>query len=188
MARVMSRWRERVPRPCMPAALRPWLTDPGSLTARIVARCERFEVRVLRQALALPHADEAAALGIQPGRRVWLREVLLLADGEAVVHARSLLPRSAARGGWGGFLGVGSRPLGSRLFADPLIRRSPLSAARLDCRDARYHRACAALPAAMAPPPMLWARRSLFRNASRCLLVSETFLPALHRVCDGPES
>ena len=91
-------WLAHPPRATVRPALRPWLIDAGSLTARIRARCAHFEVDVIRQAPARPHPDEADLLGLRPGERCWLREVLLYADGVAVVYARSVLPRHHLRG------------------------------------------------------------------------------------------
>lgn len=169
-------WLRRAPRATVPARLRPWLTDPGSLTARIRARCHRFSVRVLGQRLARVHRDEAAALGLSVGELAWLREVVLEADGVAVVYARSIMPRGNLRGGWRRFTGLGSRPLGAALFANPRIVRQPLHVARLDRRDRRFH-----LAARAAAPPgcSLWARRSVFLLEGRALLVSEVFLPGI---------
>lgn len=171
-------WLRRPPRATVPAALRPWLTDPGSLTARIRARCGDFRVHVLAQQLALPQRDEARLLGLSGDELAWVREVLLLADGRAVVYARSVLPRHNLRGAWNLFHGIGARPLGAALFADPRIARQPLACACLDTRDARYHHAVAALPG-VALPARLWARRSVFLLRRRALLVSEAFLPAI---------
>ena len=172
-------WLAQPPRATVRPALRPWLIDPGSLTARIRARCTDFRVEVIRQAPARPHADEAEALGLRRGERSWLREVLLFADGVPVVYARSVLPRHNLRGAWRLFHGIGSRPLGAALFSDPRIARQPLRCARLDRRDARYHRVMSILGTHPRLPASLWARRSLFRLRGRALLVSEIFLPAI---------
>jgi chorismate--pyruvate lyase len=169
-------WLPRPPRPTVPPRLRPWLTDPASLTARIRARCERFSVRVLGQRLARVHSDEAAVLGLAAGELAWLREVVLEADGVGVVYARSIMPRGNLRGDWTRFTGLGNRPLGAALFADPRIARQPLHVARLDRRDGRYHLALEAVPAGAHH---LWARRSVFLLGGRPLLVCEVFLPGI---------
>ena len=160
------------------ARLRPWLSDSGSLTARIRARSATFEVQVLAQRLARPQPDEAALLGLRRGENAWLREVLLVADGVPVVYARSLLPRHNLRGGWRLFADIGKRPLGAALFADPRIARAALHCRRLDRRDARFRRVRAVLPA-VADQTGLWARRSVFRLRGRALLVCEVFLPGI---------
>ena len=175
-------WLAHPPRASMPAALRPWLRDAGSLTARIRARCERFAVQVVCQKLARVHRDEALLLGLRAGELAWLREVLLVADSRPGVFARSLLPRRNLRGAWNLFHGIGARPLGAALFSDPAIERLPLACRRLDGRDARYHRAQAALTRyapAQSLPRTLWARRSVFLLRGSALMVSEAFLPEI---------
>ncbi len=174
-------WLARPPRATVAPRLRPWLTDPGSLTARLRARCRELSVTVLGQRLALPHPDEASLLGLRRGELAWLREVLLSADGVPVVYARTVLPRRGLRGAWRLFQGIGARPLGEALFADPRIARGRLACARLDRRDARYERVRELLAPARLPAE-LWARRSLFRLRGRALLVSEVFLPTIREL------
>ncbi|MBL8447233.1 MAG: chorismate lyase [Zoogloeaceae bacterium] len=176
-------WLCHPPRITIPRGLYPWLTDPGSLTARIRARCGRFAVQVLGQGLARPHCDEAAVLGLAPGVMAWQREVVLLADDVPVVYARSLMSRDHLRGPWNRFTGLGNRPLGAALFADPRILRQPLRVARLDHRDPRYRRAAAVSPGAGSG---LWARRSRFELDGRALLVCEVFLPAILDLASQP--
>ena len=141
------------------------------------AQRRRSTSETIRQAPARPHPDEADLLGLRPGERCWLREVLLYADGVAVVYARSVLPRHHLRGAWRLFHGIGARPLGAALFSDPRIARQPLRCAQLDRRDARYHRVMTLMSGQLRLPARLWARRSLFRLRGRALLVSEVFLP-----------
>ncbi len=174
-------WRAASAPPRPPAALRGWLTDATSLTARIRARCGQFSVTVLSQSLARPLPDEAHALGVSPARRAWLREVLLLADGVPVVYARSWHPLTPPARRMAAFFRSGRQPLGHALFAHPRICRSPLRMRCVDARDARYHRALAC--AHVAPeshPHLLWARHSLFTRPAACaVLVCEIFLPAI---------
>lgn len=177
----MAHWRTRTAPPQAPAALRGWLTDRDSLTARIRRRCTHFRVLPLAQRPARPLPDEAHVLCIPLGRTAWLREVLLIADGQPVVYARSWHPLTAPRHRQTAFFHSGIRPLGQLLFAHPRTRRSPLTLTTLTPRDARYHRALAAAGISHdARPAHLWARRSLFfRPGAVPILVSETFLPAL---------
>jgi len=154
-----------------------WLADGASLTERIVARCSQLRVKVLSQGLAKPHRDEAGLLGLRAGELACLREVLLIADDRPVVYARSLVCRDSLRGAWAMFAGIGARPLGAALFADPLIRRGPLHAHRLDKRDVRYQRVAECVK--IAGHQALWARRSCFLRHARPLIVCEVFLPAI---------
>lgn len=160
-----------------PREMRGWLTDDSSLTARIRARCGRFALQVLSQGKGPVLPDEMAALGVHRHGDLWLREVLLIADGTPVVFARSLVAATAIPAAWHLLRGLGGRPLAAVLFNDPRVRRSPLEAARLDARDPRWHKAAQAVGDPALPP--LWARRSAFRRAHAPLLVTEIFLPAI---------
>jgi chorismate--pyruvate lyase len=177
MPRQASRWKASPVLAGAPRLLRHWLTDPGSLTARIVARCGRFEVRVLRELRVRPCPDERALVGLPPGRAAWTREVLLIADGEPVVFAHSVLAPHDLTGAWHMARAIGSRPLGAALFADPGIARGALTCARLAVSHPLYRRALAATGA--TEPTSLWARRSRFCRLDRPLLVTEVFLPGI---------
>ena len=100
MSRQEFRWKPRPALAGAPAYLHPWLSDTGSLTARIVARCGRFQVRVLGEQRALPFADECTLIGLPAGRHAWTREVLLLADDVPVVFAHSVLAPRDLNGAW----------------------------------------------------------------------------------------
>lgn len=181
MPRQASRWKASPVLAGAPRLLRHWLTDPGSLTARIVARCGGFRVQVLRELRARPCPDERGLLGLPPGRAAWTREVLLIADDVPVVFAHSVLVPRDLTGAWHMARAIGSRPLGAALFADPGIRRGALACARLATAHPLHRHACAALGAEL---PALWARRSRFCRRDRPLLITEVFLPGIARL--GP--
>lgn len=157
-------------------ALRPWLEERGSLTARIKAHCARFRVQCLRQCLAPVGVEEAASLGLPAGTRVWVREVLLLADEVPVVFAHTVMPLRPRHPFDTRFGALGARSLGSLLFADPRIARGPLEFRSLDRRHGLYRRTVQALG---PQPALLWARRSRFGRGAKGLLVNEVFLPAV---------
>lgn len=186
-SRTADSWRLRPILPAPEASCRAWLTGEGSLTARIRARCDHFAVRVQRQRLLLPNADERALLGILPREHAWIREVLLEADGVPVVFAHSVLAQQHARGPWQIFGRIGARSLGGALFADPRVARRPLHYRRLDARHPLYRAAVrdAALDVATAPRH-LWARRSVFDRDGQTLLVCEVFLPGIPRTQTVP--
>jgi len=164
-----------------PRAMRGWLTDDRSLTARIRARCGQFSLRVVRQRKGAVLPDELAALGVHRHGEVWQREVLLIADGEPVVFARSLVADSGVPAAWHLLRSLGRRPLAAVLFDDPRVVRSALEAARLDARDPRWHHARQATGGDHGLPP-LWARRSVFRRDGSPLLITEIFLPAIRNL------
>ncbi|MDP1605746.1 MAG: chorismate lyase [Rhodocyclaceae bacterium] len=179
MSRQDFRWKAHPALAGAPTVLHPWLIDSGSLTARIVARCNKFQVRVLGEQRARPFSDERQLIGLPAGRHAWVREVLLIADGIPVVFAHSVLAPRDLRGAWHMARAIGSRPLGAALFADPGILRGPLTAARLTTAHPLHRHACAALGKML---PTLWARRSRFCRLDRPLLVTEVFLPGIARL------
>jgi chorismate--pyruvate lyase len=179
MSRQDTRWKPRPALAGAPDFLHPWLADPGSLTARIVARCGNFRVRVLGEHRARPFADERLLIDLPAGRSAWTREVLLVADDEPVVFAHSVLAPRDLTGAWHMAQAVGSRPLGAALFADPGICRGPLQCARLAATHPLHRHATAALGPLPSP---LWARRSRFCRCDRPLLVTEVFLPGIARL------
>lgn len=151
-------------------ALRSWLVEPGSLTARCQGLARMFRIRVLACARAKALADEQVA------SQVTVREVLLECDGVPVIFAHTTLS-TAERGRLARWLkGLGSRSLGSLLFSHPGFRRGPIEFCRIDARDPLYRLAAAHAPAA---GPWLWARRSRHGLDGQQVLVTEVFLPAI---------
>jgi chorismate--pyruvate lyase len=153
--------------------LYPWLTEPDSLTARCQRHCREFCIRPLCEARLAPLAEA------RPRRRLPVREVLLVCDGEPVVFAHSALSTSRAGclGRW--FAGLGNRSLGSFLFAHPQFRRDTLEYCRLPPGHPLHRRLCAL---SGHPWPALWARRSRHHLGNASVLVCEVFLPAVEKL------
>jgi chorismate--pyruvate lyase len=160
----------------LPRSLRAWLSDCGSLTQRLKSRCASFRVEPQATGLARPNPDEYALLGMAPGDRAYVREVLLLCDGEPVVFAHSVLPRAGLRGGWNSITRLGSRSLGEALFSDHRIERQPLAYRNVRHNHPLYRSVASLQTLAVGS---LWARRSVFCLNGHPLLVTEVFLPAL---------
>jgi len=174
MPNSLLRWRHPVY--AAPRALRPWLTERGSLTARLIGHHPCFRVKVLKQGMALPHHDELQPLTLPRRAQALGREVLLLSGETALVYAHSVVPRSALRSGFRMLNRQGARSLGATLFANPRIWRGTLMFAKIDRRHPLWCRANAAVGSL---PPHLWARRSCFLLGRARLLVTEVFLPAV---------
>ncbi len=165
-----SGWRRHPPSFLRAGLLRSWLVEPGSLTARCQAGCARFRVRLLACGRGAALADEVPARG-----RPWVREVVLECDGVPVIFAHTVLP-AQPRGRLSRWLArLGSRSLGSLLFAFPGFTRGCLEFRRLDRRHPLYARAARHGP----DEPDLWARRSRHELEGQEVLVTEVFLPAL---------
>ncbi|MBL8512762.1 MAG: chorismate lyase [Betaproteobacteria bacterium] len=173
----LDAWRGKPPVPTH--ALYPWLTDRGSLSARLAEAFEAFGVQRLSQSRRTPHRDERRHVGARNGEQCIVREVLLLCDVQPRVFAHSVaLPRDLT-GVWRGLSKLGARPLADMLFGDTSVARHPIEYKQIDRRHALFRAARRALPNLAAT--RLWARRSVFMKRGRPLLVTEVFLEPMVR-------
>ena len=162
-------------------SLRPWLVDDGSLTSRLQKRYTNFSVKVVVIKYAKPIQDEAALLRQASHKTALIREVLLIGDNQPVIFAHSVLPRTSLRGSWNGLGRLGNKPLGATLFANPKVKRTPLSYKKLRSKHTLYKHAMQHLTqvATTEKPSYLWARRSIFSLNRANIMVTEVFLPQL---------
>lgn len=162
-------WYAALQHPARPAApLFDWLSDQGSLTARLKAAGNNdFAVQLLHQGPESARPDEAAALDLDSGSQVWAREVLLHTAGAPRVFARTVAPMAALGRSTLELQTLGNRSLGELLFGKVEISRGSIEISRY--------------PAGWLPQQVrcdgCWARRSLFRDGELGLLVCEVFLP-----------
>ena len=158
----------------------PWLTDRGSLTRRIEARSPGITVKVVFQGMRRLHRDERfLARGAHAGRlRALTRDVILYCGKTPVVYAHSVLRPNDHGAGWRLMQGIGSRPMGAALFADPRIRRLPLHQRKLGRGHELYQHANGIARTDGKRGP-IWARRSLFIVGKSPILVTEVFLPGV---------
>ncbi|MEO7725807.1 MAG: chorismate lyase [Burkholderiales bacterium] len=161
---------------CSDFRLRRWLLDRGSLTRRIQLRCKNFRLDMLSQRIARVSHDERTVISLRAGEQCVEREVSLNCGTQPLVFAHSIVAPHALKGAWRMLSGLGVRPLGAALFADPRITRYPLRFCQLNRRHALHRRASGLLDHA---PALLWARRSVFVLGGAPLLVTEVFLPPI---------
>ena len=169
--------------PGHPHPLHGWLTDRGSLTRRIIQRCDDFRLTRLMQHFRVGNSDELPELKLRFKEQALVREVILWSGKTPLVFAHSLAARRDLNGAWRALRGLGTRPLAAMLFADARVSRLPIEFRQIDRRHALYRRAQALfadLPTAL--PRILWARRSVFILRGRPLLVTEVFLPGIAKL------
>lgn len=157
-----------------------WLSDTGSLTAKLIAHSRQFRVQCLRQGRSRGLADEMQVLGLPRCVQVIEREVLLYCNDVPVIFAHTAVPLSCNASDWPLFKTLGNRSLGTTLFNDPQVRRGALHYARLQQGHPLVQRAQRATRYAL--PAQCLARRSLFWRKRGMLLVTEVFLPALNEL------
>src|SRR5580704_17210955 len=170
-----AHWRV-TPLPGFSAAQKDWLTRGGSLTAHL-RTLGAVAVRVTRETVALPWADEYAALDGECRAPMWVREVVLSVDGTPFVAAHSIAPLAASVGVWLAKRRLRTRPLAELLYSDSSVSRSALVSRRLTARHPLYR--LAAREIGEAHPQALVARRSVFERHGAPLMVTECMLPAL---------
>ena len=163
-------------KPMLSSVYRKWLIDNGSLTARLKARYTDFAVKPVLLKNAKTLTDESTLLGLKANQHALIREVMLMDNNQPVVFAHSVLPHKSLRGVWRGFGKLGNQPLGAALFANPKVKRTPLSYKKLP----RHHPISRRVAKHMyTSPKALWARRSIFSLNCARILVTEVFLEQL---------
>lgn len=158
-----------------------WLSNRASLTARLIAHSQQFQVQRLYQGRAMCLQDEFAEIGLTKPQQTIGREVLLRCDDVAVVYAHTIVPLSANAQEWPLFASLGNRSLGTTLFNDPLVQRGALQYARLAWTHPLMRRIqhCDLIQQDVNTSPYLLARRSVFTRHGAKLLVTEVFLPTI---------
>ena len=154
-----------------PKALADWLTDSGSLTAKLRQHSGgSLRVQRLAQRWARPLAAEASLLGLREGELALVREIVMFGREQAWVYARSIFTQDLLKGRLGFLAKRGNAPLGDVLFGNRYISRGFLA-------HQRY-------PACVVPAPFgdsltsdPWARIGSFYCDGLPLLVTEVFLP-----------
>jgi chorismate--pyruvate lyase len=167
----LARCEGRVPDP-----LRPWLAEPGLLTARVQAACgDATSLKLLRlePAPLVPHLR--AKLGVEDAGCL-LREVEINCGATRWVFAQSVFPDSTVdHYPWLGELG--NNGLGASLARVDDVRREPLEYLEL----APTHELARAALGTTDGGGTLWARRAIYRLGGWPILVQEVFLPGLGR-------
>ncbi|MFB2874638.1 chorismate--pyruvate lyase family protein [Aeromonas jandaei] len=152
----------------LPASLRPWLLEPGSMTWRLRQHNSHFSVEWLGNHQVSLTADEQWLVDAPTPAGI-CREVILHGDRGPAVLGWTLFADVALEGS--GLADLGEQPLGERIFGHEPARRDHLQVARFEI---------AANP--RCPAAVVWGRRSRLFLGPWPLLVHELFLPSL--VCN----
>lgn len=146
-------WSTRLP---LSTVERAWLTDPGSLTEKLVS-ASGGDFRVALHAQERRWTSPGTPSPTHHGHDLyWCRDVTLYGTGQPWVQARTLVPAREQR-----LLRrlrqLGTRPLGAFLFRQPGLQRLRMDYARL---------------------PEGVARRSWFTLGHQEIILVEVFLPS----------
>jgi len=166
------RWRplSRYSNCVLPPRCRLWLTDDGSLTARLIGLGRgEFSVQRLYQGWQVPLPSERRLLDLSGRQLALIREVALRLGGNTVVFARSVFPYDSLCGSLGHLRRLQNKSLGAILFKHPGMHRCPFELALIP-GDSTY------LPQQFRQAEPAWGRRSRFELEGSRLMVSEVFL------------
>ena len=144
-----------------------WLSERGSLTARLREVWGAVAVDVIGEGLDTPLSHEADRLCIPAGEAAWVRCVWLRCHGQARVYARTVIPRGGPLSAWVEVQQLGRQPLGELLFQANDLERSAFEW----CGDAVWPS-----PLSDAAQRCTLARRCVFRRGVAPLLLTEVFL------------
>ena len=144
-----------------------WLTERGSLTARLRETWGDVSVEVIEEGLSMPLSHEADRLSMPAGEGAWVRCVWLRCHGQARLYARTVIPQWGPTNPWVQVQQLGRQPLGELLFRATDLERSAFEW----CGDADWPS-----PDPDAARVNALARRCLFQRDAVPLLLTEAFL------------
>jgi len=153
----------------IPLALRPWLLECGSLTARLNRWCGA-PVRVTRLHEGMGRCADYERQAYGPlADQGWVREVILRhPHTEApLLWARTYIPDFGPANPWHELAEIGEKPLGEVLFALQGLQRSTLRTGKISAAEK------------VGDPPLWhdrWGRHSRFLREGAPLILTEVFL------------
>ena len=157
-------WQSSLSELSVPAALKPVLSDSGSLTARLKQKSADFKVVVLNE------QPITAKLWGDTVHDYICREVLLYCDEVVQVYAQSWISIPACEKG---VEQLGETPLGEVLFQNERWQRSELEMAEVEHRDELAQ----LLNRTDINRMPIFARRRIFSQSEAHVMVCEVFLP-----------
>ncbi len=161
-----------------PAALHPWLAEPGLLTALVRRACGcETQFRLLHVEHSPLSATLAHRMGVADAGCL-VREIEFSCGSARWVFAQSVFPDSTVRQHpW--LAELGNVALGESLLGQPEVSRQPL-----EYREIAADEELAVAAGGLDRPA--WARRAVYRLSMAPIMVQEVFLPAL--INDGRAS
>lgn len=154
-----------------------WIKHAGSFMERLSQHgVHNTKIDILRQDWYIPETWEMILLGMKKNEQAFIREVCIRSDHSIWLYARTVFPRAILEGKQE-LSHLENRPLGSVLFQDPAIKRSPFEFIHTDPTKLWKD----------FPPTTIkdysWTRRSLFSLYDNALLLTEIFMMDLKKLC-----
>ena len=172
MIEAINKWQPLESCDGLPGKVEDWLAEPGSLTARVRARCDGdFRLCVVGER----HVNNARLFEDVALGSIFQRDITLGCGDVPFIFARTRVPEVTLRAHpW--LAELGNKPLGARLFDEPGYMRGRFYVARLQPGDALYDYVNDnVVPLSQA----LWARRARVELNGKPFEICECFLPGL---------
>lgn len=160
-----------------PKALKIWLLETGSLTAKIRQTCPEMRVVVLSEKWQVPLAAERNKLGLKQSEHAWVRCVVLMCGEQPLIYARTVIPSCTQGNAWYALKQLGNRPLGEILFQLKTMQRTPFLLTKLPLHSWPYlSEYLTAENLTKLTTKTSYARQSLFKQNGHSLLLTEAFI------------
>lgn len=158
----------------LPDALQSWLLETGSLTQRLRSLYgQELAVKLLSNHWAPAFIDESRLLEQAAWRYQLVREVVLHANEQPLILARTILPATTIKIAQRHLSHLGNRPLGEVIFAYHDLQRRQRQFSHIPSKDWST-----SLQRAIPIDQDIWGRRTVYAIHNQPLLVAEFFLPA----------
>jgi len=148
-----------------------WFCHTGSMTQKMREQAKTIRVDVQTETYRSLSCEESRLLNHSQERDAFIREVLIHCDDQICLWARSVLSCQHSPRLFKAISALGNKALGSILFSDPTITRSPFEWGRLPENANEFEMTC-------------WGRRSVFSDPNESLCLTEIFLPPFHKSID----
>lgn len=156
-----------------------WLVYPDSLTKRLLEKAGDAKVTVLAQEwYSVDWSNQWVS--IDSSEKIWCREIMMLANGNACWYARSLVPEITYIRCSDFFEQLNVKTLGELIFNSPFVERISLSHYSINVDTIEYQW----LPDAIKPflSPILWVRFSCLKlHKEFPFYLVEILLPEVER-------
>jgi len=153
-----------------------FLFQKGSLTRFIQQHCKGvFNIELITESWTQAMPEETQLLSLPDNETPFIRESRLKCDNQALVYARTVIPKKTLAGKNQKLTKLGTTPLGDVLFNDETTYRTDMCYAKIHVGCQLHSEATKELNITSE----LWGRQSLFYTEQQPLLITEIFLPAI---------
>ena len=163
----------------MECNVRNWLVHPDSITDRLIEKAGEASLMVLAQGFERACAWDKKIFN-DVIDKVWCREIVMFAQGEAYWYARTIIPETTYANNQDFFDQLKIQSLGTLIFNSPIVQRKTLTSYVINEKMHEYQW----IPESVKPYPTqpLWVRLShLILHEHFPFYLVEILLPAAER-------